>query len=53
MLQSPQVAIPTKMPWCEELAREPRGFPNMRYDQVDFDLAVSRLNPENGTGAAS
>jgi predicted phage terminase large subunit-like protein len=36
MLQSPQVAIPDQMPWWEDLARELRGFPNMRYDdQVD------------------
>jgi predicted phage terminase large subunit-like protein len=36
MLQSPQVAIPDQMPWWDDLARELRGFPNMRYDdQVD------------------
>ena len=36
MLQSPQVAIPTEVPWWNDLARELRGFPNMRYDdQVD------------------
>jgi predicted phage terminase large subunit-like protein len=36
MLQSPQVAIPTEVPWWNDLARELRGFPNVRYDdQVD------------------
>jgi phage terminase large subunit-like protein len=36
MLQSPQVAIPTQMPWWEDLARELRAFPNASYDdQVD------------------
>jgi predicted phage terminase large subunit-like protein len=36
MLQSPKVAIPTEVPWWNDLARELRGFPNMRYDdQVD------------------
>ena len=46
MLQSPRVAIPTQMPWWEDLARELRAFPNASYDdQVDFDLAVPRLDP--------
>jgi predicted phage terminase large subunit-like protein len=36
ILQSRQVAIPTQVPWWGDLARELRGFPNMRYDdQVD------------------
>jgi predicted phage terminase large subunit-like protein len=36
MLQSPQVAIPTQVPWWNDLARELRAFPNVRYDdQVD------------------
>jgi len=36
MLQSRQVAIPTRMSWWEALARELRAFPNVRYDdQVD------------------
>ena len=36
MLQSPQVAIPTEVPWWEDLSRELRAFPNARYDdQVD------------------
>jgi predicted phage terminase large subunit-like protein len=36
MLQSSQVGIPTQTSWWEALARELRGFPNVRYDdQVD------------------
>jgi predicted phage terminase large subunit-like protein len=36
LLQSPQVAIPTEVPWWNDLARELRAFPNVRYDdQVD------------------
>ncbi len=35
-MQSPQVAIPTEVPWWNNLARELRAFPNVRYDdQVD------------------
>ena len=36
MLQSPQIAIPTQTPWWDDLVRELRAFPNVRYDdQVD------------------
>jgi predicted phage terminase large subunit-like protein len=36
LLQSSRVAIPTQVPWWDDLARELRAFPNVRYDdQVD------------------
>jgi hypothetical protein len=35
-LQSQKVAIPTEVPWWDDLDRELRAFPNARYDdQVD------------------
>jgi phage terminase large subunit-like protein len=52
MLQSAKVAIPTEMPWWDDLARELRAFPSVRYDDqvVSISQFLAWIQGSRGRG---